>query len=405
MLSRRVWICVWIAYGAGCRDPRTPPAAPDGGSAQPDSALPDGAQPDGAQPDGAQPDSGSAQPDGSVGPSFEIVLDSRTCVDLDMFPAVNADGVIAYICSRELGMVGVYTHALGQVATIAEFRGPVFSASTVGGVSINAHGAVAFDVLERAPDDWAVFKGTPGTLTKITDTAPPSPLLATFGTPMIDNAGSVVFGAMVKGGGDVIMRGDGGPTSTLAKTGDQILQMYGAGGPAAANAGNIAFVADRGHANGLGVFAVVGDQLHMIASDHDGVDVLEGPAAMNGRGDIAFLTSEGIYVTTNGGPPTARAAVNANPVLAADGALAYVELRAPPSGQPGVTEAIVLIPPNHPPITVVQTGEPMLGSTSQLLALSRGGVAKRADGYDVVFGVQLADSQHLIGRVLVHVDP
>src|SRR6266576_2680654 len=119
MLSQRVWIWLWIAFGAACKDPRTPPAAPDGGSAQPDSAQPDSGS--------AQPDSGSTQPDSSVAPSFEIVLDSRTCSSLGMSPAVNADGVIAYICSPELGTVGVYTHARGQVATIAEFRGPVFS--------------------------------------------------------------------------------------------------------------------------------------------------------------------------------------------------------------------------------------------------------------------------------------
>lgn len=154
------------------------------------------------------------------------------------FVSINNSGVVAFRASLDAGGAGFFIGSGGATTTIAETGG--LFANLLGAPSINDSNAVAF-LGELTSGGQAIYSNSGGTSTLITDT------LGTFsglGAPVINNSGSVFFGAVTNAGAlefyvdstRVIGSGDALDGSTVTN-----LNYFG---DVLSNTGSVAFYAE-----------------------------------------------------------------------------------------------------------------------------------------------------------------
>jgi len=130
-------------------------------------------------------------------------------------PSINAAGQVAYVAFPATGS-NPQSVFRSDGATIADSNG-----TYVGGfdfrTSINSTGVVAFDGAYQAGSRTTVVTGSGGPLTTIADSQGP-PIAPSLGGMTINSQGSVAFYAGLDAGGFGLFRGNGGPLTQIADT-------------------------------------------------------------------------------------------------------------------------------------------------------------------------------------------
>jgi hypothetical protein len=169
------------------------------------------------------------------------------------------------------------------------------------GVSINSAGVVAFRAAENSVVS-GVYYGAGGSITQVADDDVGSPYVGFHGTPSINASNQVAFKASVDPMTTGIFRGDGGPVTTIVTTGPGSFGGLGEK-PAINSSGNVAFLTSP-----TGVYVGTGGPLVPLYAygDLKGVEPVSDPA-FNDLGQVAFqgtaLGVHGIH-RGSGGPVT-----------------------------------------------------------------------------------------------------
>jgi hypothetical protein len=154
--------------------------------------------------------------------SLTPILNNRgTFTGINAHLSINDAGTIAFLASLQVGRPGIFTSQGRSITTIVDTSGPV---RVTGTPSINNAGVVAFfGCMEDSgcaidqPSAESIFTGTGGPLTTIADTSGP---FSHFGNPSINNAGTVVFLALLEAGGSGIFTGPDPVADQVIATGD-----------------------------------------------------------------------------------------------------------------------------------------------------------------------------------------
>jgi hypothetical protein len=191
-------------------------------------------------------------------------------------------------------------HAAGayvftQVASTADGFNP--QTLRIACPSINAGGDIAFKS-ERGAADGIYRANAGGGLTTIAEVALGSGALLANGNPSMNDSGQVSFGASPSAGGEVILRGDGTTTTTIASTSTQRRGFASFGDNTSINeTGEVAFDGQLG-SGASGLFSGTGGATTTHYLNTADVSVDGSPArfnatsdrpSINNLGDIAFL--------------------------------------------------------------------------------------------------------------------
>jgi hypothetical protein len=293
------------------------------------------------------------------------VADSLTLTRLGGFSgfgdlSINDSGVVAFNAGLNGGGSGIFTNTAGspEAAIIADSNYPSVLFRTLGNPSINAGGIVAF---RAGGERGGLFTNTAGNLIPATVADTNSTNGGAFsgfgGIASINAAGTVAFRGNLDAGGQGIFTNTAGSfTATLiADTGATNGTAFSSFGNPSINAsGAVAFSASLNGGN-QGVFTNLGGSLTptLIADStntNNGAFSFFGGASINAGGTVAFLAT-----------------------LDAGGTGIFAAL----SG-------------SSTPLTVVQTGDALFGSTVDSLDFSRGGLN---DGNVLAFSYILADGR------------
>jgi len=333
--------------------------------------------------------------------SYVNIATADPSQSLSLYPAVSADGTVAYVVSPRLGEVLVQKSNGGAPTPIADLQGALFSIASVSPPSVNAAGTVAFSTVTSDGSGQVLYKGGGGPLTTIVDTT--GILQTFFGIPAINTTETVAFGAYDRDGTEALYTASDTGLTVIAETDDMFSSFDGNGGPSLDDAGDVAFNADRGGGRGNAIFISSQGVISLVAesTDDGSFTVIEGRPAINANGQVAFLaffrdstgSGAGVFIGDSSGvPPTliASANVSGTPAINAAGTVAYNAI------VEGGDEVIYTkAGPDVPAIEVIRTSNPLLDSTATLLGLSTYGLN---DNGQIAFGARLADGRSVIVR-------
>ncbi len=210
---------------------------------------------------------------------------------------LNNNGEVAFIAQKGFPAEasGIFLSDGTSIQQLADVSGPIKDFSSNGPV-LNDAGSAAFRaVLDSGAE--GIFKTDGTTLTTIADTS--GPLSSIFGmSPSINSSGQVAFHAQTDSGETGIFVGDGGPLTTIADTSGEIVNL---GWPSINDAGTVAFTLTGG-ANPFasvktGVYAgsdLANDAVITIGDALDGGTFGSADpnrVAINNAGQVAFLAA------------------------------------------------------------------------------------------------------------------
>jgi len=219
---------------------------------------------------------------------------------------INDQGTVAFrAIVNTPAVVGVFTGSGGAITTIADRTSGSFL--DFGTPAINNEGTVAFYAF-LGPGETGIFTASGGTITTIADT---SGLFSEIGNgwpsnPAINDQGTVVFRASLRSGGDGIFASSGGVINTIADTNGPFSDFFYAASPAINNEGTVVFSAALDNGN-EGIFASSGGAITTIAAETSGPNscFYGGVPLINNRGTVAFKApldtgSCGVVTSRNG---------------------------------------------------------------------------------------------------------
>jgi hypothetical protein len=253
---------------------------------------------------------------------------------------INASGVVGFRAILPTGRAaGIFTSDGSNLKTIVNSKDQGLSGPSMGAPSINASGTVAFQASRSGLASTIIFTGEGGPLTTVLDVLTSN--FKSFGAVAINRAGQIVFGATQKdrSAGVFVVTpksdemGKDGKSSGSADVIDIVdtnnPDFFGFGDPVINDAG---VVADSGGG---------GTRVEIFSADATGITARTDPASpifgdfehpsINNRNGVAFSTFE-----TNGGQGI------------------FVELTGGAS-----------------PVAVLQTGDPLFGSTVTAVSVGR----------------------------------
>lgn len=350
---------------------------------------------------------------------FVNVADStQGLVGFSQFPAINNRGAVAFVARQNGGDQEVIKWERRDLRTIASTSGTNFT-SFADDVAINAAGIVAFHAgLNTGGRATGIFTSDGFTTKTIVNSTAQGLSGLGFGSPSINAAGTVAFFAPRIGvRSSIIFTGDGGALTPVL---DTLNSNFGAFGNVAINAsGEIVFrgiLKDRNE----GIFIITPNRNETNdgqpagpASVIDVVDTVNSPdffgfgdpvindsglAADFGGGatrvEVLSGNSGGITARTD---PTSTFFVDIeHPSINNRGAVAFSVIEE--SGAEGI---FVELTGGASPVAVLQTGDPLFGST--VIGVSVGRFAFN-DHFRVVFEYELADGRSGIAIASLHGD-
>jgi hypothetical protein len=153
--------------------------------------------------------------------------------------SVDGQGNVAFKAELDNFDEGLFFGAGGPITTVYLASTSPFRGTDVGPAS-NEVGQIAFhEDLDEGGS--GIFLWTAGTFTTIATTA--GPIGAFFRPPSLSDEGVVAFHALLDGGaGEAILKGSGGPLTTVADT-DGPFSSFGFNGPSVNSQGLVAFSA------------------------------------------------------------------------------------------------------------------------------------------------------------------
>ena len=217
---------------------------------------------------------------------------------------INDQGTVAFrAIVNTAAVVGVFTGSGGAITTIADRTSGSFL--DFGTPAINNEGTVAFYAF-LGPGKTGIFTASGGTITSIADT---SGLFSEIGNgapsnPAINDQGTVVFRASLRSGGEGIFASSGGVINTIADTNGPFSDFFYAASPAINNEGTVVFSAALDNGN-EGIFASSGGAITTIAETSGPYSCFGGFPLINNRGTVAFRApldtgSCGVVTSRNG---------------------------------------------------------------------------------------------------------
>lgn len=217
---------------------------------------------------------------------------------------INDQGTVAFrAVVNTAAVVGVFSGSGGAITTIADRTTGSFL--DFGTPAINNEGTVAFYAF-LGPGKTGIFTASGGTITTIADT---SGLFSEIGNgwpsnPAINDQGTVVFRASLRSGGDGIFTASGGVITTIADTNGRFSDFFYAASPAINNEGTVVFSAALDNGN-EGIFASSGGVITTIAETSGPFSCFVDLPLINNRGTLAFEApldtgSCGVVTSSNG---------------------------------------------------------------------------------------------------------
>ena len=196
-------------------------------------------------------------------------------------PVINTTGTVAFKGMMDDNTRGVYSIAGGTTTTIADSSGTF---NTFGDfVSLNDTGTVAFLANLDNSGGSGIYTGSGGTMTTIAQTGGEFSGLTT--SPSMNDSGTVAFLANLTAGGSGIFTGSGGATTMIADTSGS---FSGLGAPIINNSGSVFFGALL-HSGGLELYI---DSNPIIGSG----DALDGSTVTNLNYSLGNLNDNGSFV-------------------------------------------------------------------------------------------------------------
>ena len=353
--------------------------------------------------------------------TFVNVADSTQGLSgFSQFPAINHQGAVAFVARSSDGNQNVFKWHEGAIQTIAsEADGLVKSFGD--DVAINREGVVAYDGSPTSTaNDRAIFTSN-GIWTKTIVDANQQGLIARFfGAPSINASGTVAFFAERRDTSRAVFTGSGESLTAIADTKNS--SFAGFGDAAINNSEQVAFLGflkdfspgvfvatpnkeRRYHGDpeaSAFTITAVADPTSTLFSD-PGVS-FEDPA-INADGtiaDVAFLSNQNLVVFTgNHRSLTARTDPNSSFFLGSEhpsinnhGAVAFSVDES--SGGKGI---FVEVSGGANPVAVLQSGDPLFGSTVNRLTVGRFAFNNH---FRLVFGYTLQDGRSGIAIAALH---
>lgn len=352
--------------------------------------------------------------------TFVNVVDSTQGLSaFSNFPAINDAGAVAFVATDFDKKQGVFRWHEGEITTIASESGGLL-ASFGDDVVINAAGVVGYDAnLTNGVNERAIFTSD-GVETKTIVDSDEQGLIGRFlGSPSINASGTVAFFAERKNRSLAVFTGDGAALTALADTANSNFASFG--DAAIKNSGEVVFLgflkdfspgvfianAVKDKTNSVGdataaTITVVADPSSPAFSD-PGVS-FEDPV-INARGvvaDVAFLSNGNLSVFTGNSrglilrtDPNSPFLINAeHPSINNGGAVAFSADEA--SGARGM---FVELTGGAVPIPVLQSGDPLFGSTVNRVSVGRFALS---DNLRLVFHYELQDGRSGIAVASLH---
>jgi hypothetical protein len=361
----------------------------------------------------------SAETPQNIHVEFVNVVDSTQSLSgFSQFPAINNRSAVAFVATENGVDQKVFKWDHRELKPIASTNGSNFT-SFADDVAINAAGIVAFHAgLNTGGRATGIFTSDGFATKTIVDSTVQGLSGLGFGSPSINAAGTVAFFAPRIGfRSSVIFTGDGGALTPVL---DTLSSNFGAFGNVAINAsGEIVFrgiLKDRNE----GIFIITPNrdepsdgQPAGSASLIDVDDTIQQPdffgfgdpvindaevvADFAGGGTVAeVLSGNGSGVTARTDPSSAFFADFEHPSINNRGAVAFSVFEA--NGAQGI---FVELTGGASPVAVLQTGDPLFGST--VTAVSVGRFAFN-DNFRLAFEYELADGRSGIAVAFLHSD-
>lgn len=307
--------------------------------------------------------------------------------------ALNNAGTIAFQATLDAGGQAIFTStgAGGQLTTIAASIAATSPNSPYrdlfGSPSINNNGTVAF-AAQLTSGGRGLLTSSGGQVTTITTTA--SGQVAGITGPDINDRGQIAFS-----GGDVVYVADGGGRSITTIATSQSVGFFPLGSqPSLNNAGTVAFTGAPGEAPPVALFTGNGGQLTRITEG--GPFSRVGTPDFNNPGALAFSAfrtsgGQGVFVLRNGQTSVIADTAGAFATFAdvAINDAGRVVFRGSVRGG-GSTGAGIFTGSDPVADRVIRVGDALDGSTVSLLVDSRPGFNDRGQ---IAFLAQLADGR------------
>jgi hypothetical protein len=338
---------------------------------------------------------------------FANVADSTQGLsEFSQFPAINSRGAVAFVATQNGTEQEVFKWDRRDLRTIASTSGTNFTFFG-DSVAINAAGVVAFQASLNTGGRAAGIFTSDGLTTKtiINSTEQGLPGVG-IGPPSINAAGTVAFEALRNGlKSTIIFTGNGG---ALTQVLDSLNSNFGSFGAVAINArGEIVFLGvhkDRSQ----GIFLAVpnldeaGKSENLPAGAVSVVDVVNnfdffgfGDPVINDAGVVAdsaggvagleIFSGNARGITARTDPSSALFAEFEHPSMNNRGAVAFSAFET--NGAQGI---FVELTGGASPVAVLQTGDPLFGSTVTAVTVGRFAFN---DHFQLVFGYELADGR------------
>jgi len=326
---------------------------------------------------------------------FTLIADTSGSIsgfNSNIFPSINAGGVVAFEGLLRTGVEGIFTGNGGTLTTIATNAptSPIaqFGPGFFAGPSINADGTVAFSAVLKG-EGFGIFSSNGGALTPIADTGG---LFSSLQGTAINNHGVVAFGADLRTGGSIILTGTGGPLATIA----EVSSLFG--GTSINDRGTVAFTTNP-ITPSAGIFAGNGGPLTTIVALDKSPFSQATSQSINNSGSVAFgasLKAGGGGIFTGAGGPITRIADSSGPFsfffapsINDEGTVAF--LAGLDAGGAGI-----FIGPDVEADKVIATGDRLFGSTVTFFEFG-GGQSLNNTG-QIAFRAGLSDGRFVIVR-------
>jgi hypothetical protein len=334
------------------------------------------------------------------------------------FPTINNSGTAAFVAVDKDRKQGVFTWHDGQIATIvSESDGRV--ASFGDDVAINVAGVVAYDAnVTGVLNDRAIFTSDGLSTKTIVDTNEQGLIGRFLGSPSINDAGTVAFFAERQNRSQVVFAGDGESLAVLADTSNSNFSSFG--DAAINNSGKVVFL---GFLKDFSPGVFITDALKDLTNSNDDAAPVTTAVAdpsspafsdpgvsfedpvINARGivaDVAFLSNGNLAVFTGNSrglalrtdPSSSLFTNSEHPSLNNRGAVAFSVDES--SGARGM---FVELTGGATPIPVLQTGDPLFGSTVSTVSVGRFALS---DSLRLVFEYELQDGRSGIAVASLH---
>jgi hypothetical protein len=208
-------------------------------------------------------------------------------------PSINNAGTVAFLGSPASFGVGLFAGRGDTLLTLYESR-PPSPFFTFGSPAINENGTVAFLAGVRGTPTWSgIFTGDGGPTTTIADSR--SGFFSLDSEPSINNAGTAAFAAILMSGVSGIFVGGGGPITPIADSTGPFSDLW-LSSPVINNNGSVVFFAGL-DAGGVGIFTGPDPLANKVIAVGDpllGSVVVEfflngSRLGFNDRGEVAFV--------------------------------------------------------------------------------------------------------------------